>query len=102
MKLRKGDIVKIISGNDKRKQGKVLSVLPKERKIVVEGVNIKKKHVRPKREGQKGELVRMPAIFPASRAALVCPSCGKPTKTIYKTNEADIKIRICKKCGKET
>lgn len=102
MKIHKGDIVKIISGNDKGKQGKVLSVLPKERKIVVEGANIKKKHVRPKREGQKGELVRMPASFPVSRVLLVCSNCGKPVRTVRKPNEAGKKTRVCKKCGSET
>jgi len=102
MNIHKGDIVKIISGNDKGKQGKVLSVLPKETKILVEGVNVKKKHVRPKREGQKGELVRMPAPFPASRTLLICSNCGKSVRIVYKTDKAGKKVRVCKKCGNET
>ena len=100
MKIRKGDNIKIISGNDKGKQGKVLAVFPNERKIVVEGVNIKKKHVRPKQQGKKGELVRIPAPFFASRVGLVCPKCGKPARAGYKITE-NKKFRICKKCGGE-
>lgn len=99
MKVHKGDIVKIISGNDKGKQGKVLSVLPKERKIVVEGINIKKKHVRPRREGQKGELVRMPAPFLVSRAMFFCVRCARPVRVGYKFNGTKQKLRMCKKCG---
>lgn len=100
-KIKKGDIVKIISGNDKGKQGKVLSVLPKERKIVVEGVNIKKKHVRPKQQGKKGELVRIPMSFPVSRVMLICAKCGEAARVGYKINSPGQKARICKKCEGE-
>lgn len=102
MKIKKGDTVKIISGNDKGKRGKVLSVFPEKGRLVVEGVNVKKKHVRPKKEGQKGELVRMPAPFPVSRAEFVCTNCSQSTRISYKIDEAGQKIRICKKCGKST
>lgn len=101
MKIRKGDQVKIISGNDKGKQGKVLAVLLKEERIVVEGANIKKKHVRPKKQGQKGELVRIPAPFPVSRAMLVCSKCGQAARVAYKINDSGQKTRVCKKCGGE-
>jgi large subunit ribosomal protein L24 len=101
MKIKKGDIVKIISGNDKSKQGKVLAVFPRAGRIVIEGVNMKKKHVRSKRQGQKGELVRMPSPFPASRAMLVCPKCSMPTRTRRRVNDSGIKIRECGKCGGE-
>lgn len=100
MKIRKGDQVKIISGNDKGKQGKVLAVFPQEGKIVVEGVNIKKKHVRPKQQGKKGELVRIPAPFSASRAMIICSKCGKPTRVAMQLAE-NKKYRTCKKCGGE-
>jgi len=101
MRIRKGDTVKIISGNDKGKIGKVMKVFPKEGKIVVEGVNVKKKHVRPRKEGQKGELVRIPAPFPVARAMLVCPKCGKAARVGYKLNDLGQKTRVCKKCGGE-
>lgn len=100
MKIRKGDHVKIVSGNDHGKEGKVLSVLPVLGKIVIEGVNMKKKHVRPREQGKKGELVVMPAPFPASRAMLICPTCSKPTRIGGKV-VGQKKYRICKKCGAE-
>lgn len=100
MKIHKGDIVKIIFGNDKGKQGKVLAVFPVKKRIVVEGINVKKKHVRPKQQGKKGELVRIPASFSVARAMLVCGKCGKSTRTAYKIEEG-AKRRICKKCSSE-
>lgn len=100
MKLKKGDQIKIISGNDKGKKGKIIAVFPAEGKIVVEGLNMKKKHVRPKQQGKKGELVRLPVPFQASRAALVCTKCGKATRIGYSSGSAG-KTRTCKKCGGE-
>lgn len=101
MKIKKGDIVKIISGNDKGKKGKVLAVFPEEERIVMEGVNIKKKHVRPKQQGKKGELVRIPAPFRASRVMLICGKCGEAARVGYKLNDSGTKSRVCKKCGGE-
>lgn len=101
MKIHKNDIVKLISGNDKGKQGKVLAVFPESGRIVVEGVNIKKKHVRPKQQGKKGELVRIPAPFPVSRAMLMCGKCSKQVRVGYKKSDSGQKARVCKKCGAE-
>lgn len=101
MKIRKGDIVKIISGDDRGRQGKVLAALPRNNKIVVEGVNIQKKHVRPRREGEKGELVKIPAPFSVSRAMLMCPGCKRAVRVGYKFNDSGVKMRVCKRCGKE-
>lgn len=100
MKIKKGDTVKIISGNDRSRTGKVLAVFPKEGRIAVEGVNVKKKHVRPRSASQKGELVQIPAPFPAGRAAIVCPKCGKAARAGHRL-EAGRKARVCKKCGDE-
>jgi len=100
MRIRKGDTVLIISGKDRGKKGKVLRVLPKEERIVVEGVNIRKKHQRPRRMGGKGQIVEMPAPIPISNAKLICPKCGKATRIGYKIAEGK-KFRICKKCGQE-
>ena len=100
MKVKKGDQVKIISGNDKNKQGKILSVFPDEDSVVVEGMNIKKKHVRPKQQGKKGELVRMSAPLKVSRIMLVCPKCGKATRVGLKRVDGQ-KYRVCKKCQAE-
>lgn len=100
MKLRTGDRVKIISGNDRGKEAKVLTVFPREGRIVVEGVNVRKKHVRPRAAGQKGELVRFPAPFASSRAMLVCASCAKAARVGYRLDSRK-KTRVCKRCGAE-
>ena len=100
MKLKKGDTVLIISGKDKGKKGKILRVLPNDKKIMVEGVFIMKKHVRPRRQGEKGQRLEIPGYIDASNAKLVCPKCGKAVRTGYKIME-DKKYRICKKCNQE-
>ena len=101
MKIKKGDTIKIISGNDKGKQGKVLAVLPSADKIVVEGLNMKKKHMRARRQDQKGEVIRIPGAFIASRAMIVCPKCGKASRIKYTVNDAQKKVRVCGSCASE-
>lgn len=100
MKIHKGDTVQIISGNDRGKQGKILAVFPQTRRIIVEGAAMHAKHVRPKTRGTKGEVIRLPSLFPASRALLVCGSCGKAARVGYRLDSGK-KMRVCKKCGKE-
>jgi large subunit ribosomal protein L24 len=100
MKIKKDDTVLIISGKYRGEKGKVLLVFPKDGKVLVEGVNLIKKHQRPKREGEKGQIIQIPAPFPVSNVKLVCPKCGKATRVGYKITE-NKKSRICKKCGKE-
>ncbi len=97
MKIKKGDNILIIAGKDKGRTGKIMKALPKELKILVEGINLKKKHVRPKREGEKGQVVEIPAALDVSNVKIICPKCGKAARIGYKT-EKDIKNRICKKC----
>lgn len=97
MKIKKGDNVQIMAGKDRGKQGKVLSVNIKESRILVEGLNLLKKHRRPKKQGEKGEVVSIPAYFASSKAMLVCVSCGKPTR-VGSRKEGEIKVRYCKKC----
>ncbi len=100
MRIKKDDKVRIISGKDSGKEGKVLRVLREERKVVVDGLNIVKKHIRPRKEGEKGERVEIPAPIDVSNVMLICPSCSKPTRVAYVIKE-EIKNRVCKKCGKE-
>lgn len=100
MKVRKGDTILIILGKDRGRKGKVLKTLPKEQKVLVEGINLKKKHVRPKKEGEKGQIVQIPAPVQISNVKVICPKCGKATRVGYKIAE-NKKSRICKKCGKE-
>lgn len=98
MRIRKGDQVKIIAGNDRGKTGKVLSVMKETGRIVVEGVNIRKKHVRARRQGQKGEVIHVPAAIAVARAMLVCPKCSRPTRVGHSIKENQ-KVNVCKKCG---
>lgn len=100
MRIKKGDQIRMMTGADRGKAGTVLAAFREEGLIAVEGINIKKKHVRAQKQGQKGELVRVPMPFPASRAALACGKCGKPTRIGHRS-DAGRKIRICKKCGAE-
>jgi len=100
MKIGKGDQVLIVSGKYRTKKGKVLRALPKERKVVVEGVNLIKKHQRAKRTGEKGQIIEMPFPIDVSNVKLICPKCGKSTRIGCKIID-NKKYRICKKCGKE-
>ena len=100
MRIKKGDTIKKVAGKDKGKEGKVIRTVPSEGKIVVEKMNLVKRHKRPRREGEKGQRVEIPAAFDASNAMLVCPGCGKPTRVGY-VFAKDKKVRICKKCKKE-
>ena len=105
MRIKKGDTVLIISGKDRGRKSKVLEALPKERKVVVEGINLRKKHVRPRRMGEKGQIIEMPAPVDVSNVKLICPKCGKATRVGYKiisdAKGQKSKVRICKKCGQE-
>ena len=100
MRIKKGDTIKKIAGKDKGKQGVVIKALPASGKIIVEGINIVKKHNKPKRQGEKGQRVEIPAAFDVSNAMLVCSQCGKATRVAYKV-DANKKVRVCKKCNKE-
>ena len=98
MKIKKGDTVKVLSGNDKGKTGEVLDVIPKTQKIVVKGVNIRKKHVKPRKQGEEGGIIPVECAIHSSKVNVVCPKCNKPVKIGYKI-EGNDKVRICKKCG---
>lgn len=100
MKIIKGDNVKILSGKDRGKSGKVLRVITKDSKVLIEGLNLVKKHVKPRRQGEKGQRVSVPAPIYISNVALVCPKCSKPARVGYKVKEKH-KFRICKKCNSE-
>jgi large subunit ribosomal protein L24 len=100
MKVKKGDNVLITAGKDKGRTGKIMKAFPRELKILVEGINLKKKHVRPKREGEKGQVVEIPAVLDISNIKIICPKCGKATRIGYALDK-DVKKRICKKCKQE-
>lgn len=110
MKIKKGDKVQIIKGKDRVKRGKkgksnsgkVLNVLSDRKKVVVEGLNLRFKHVRPKKEGEKGQRIEFPAPISIGNVMLLCPKCNQPTRVGYKVLTSDMKgskkIRICRKC----
>jgi large subunit ribosomal protein L24 len=98
-KIKKGDTVLVVKGKDKGKKGKVIKVIPKEARIIVEGVNLVKKHLKPKRVGEKGKIVEIPAPLSWANVRLICPSCSKPTKVGFRF-EGEKKVRYCKKCNK--
>lgn len=98
MHLKKGDLVKIRSGRDRGKRGKVLRVLRDRGAVVVEGVNLLVKHLRPRRQGEKGQRVQFPAALPMSRASLICPKCGKLTRGAAKLLEDGSRLRRCVRC----
>jgi len=97
MKIKKNDTVLIVRGKDAGKTGKVIKVLPKEGRISVEGLNVAKKHVKPKRQGEKGQVVGVPRPIFVSNVKLICTRCGKATRVGYKF-DGEIKKRFCKKC----
>ena len=100
MKIHKEDQVLVISGKDRGRKGKVLDVFPKKEKATVEKLNLKKKHVKPKKAGEKGQLIEISAGIHISDLKLICPKCGKAVRVSYKI-EGKKKYRICKKCKKE-
>lgn len=97
MDIKKNDIVKIIIGKDKGKEGKVLDIDAKKGKVLVEGLNVYKKHKRPKKQGEKGEIINLPRSMEASNVMIKCPNCGKPTRISHKVT-GKVKSRHCKKC----
>jgi large subunit ribosomal protein L24 len=97
MKILKGDTVKIISGKDRGKTGKVLHALPSTNRIVIDGLNLIKKTSRPKQQGEKGQTVMVPRPLAAAKTMVVCSSCKEPTRVGYRRDGSG-KIRYCKKC----
>ena len=98
MNIKKGDTVCVISGEDKGKKGKVLVVEPKNNKIVVEGVNVRKKHTKPRKAGEQGGILDQAIAFDASKAMVVCGKCNKPTRVGHDILKDGKKVRVCKNC----
>ena len=97
MRIKKGDNVKMLIGKDRGKSGKILRVFPKEGRVVVEGLNKVKKHLRAKKQGQKGQIIEKERAVNISKVQLTCTKCSKPTRIGYRI-EGDKKVRVCKKC----
>jgi len=99
MKIKKNDTVQIIQGKDSGKKGKVLRAMPKINKVVVEGLNLVIKHVRPRKEGEKGQRVKMAMPISVSNVMLICPRCKKKIRVGYKILADGRKERFCRKCN---
>jgi large subunit ribosomal protein L24 len=101
MKIKTGDTVVLLTGDKKYrgKSGKVLEVSPKEDKVIVEGINVVKKHVKPRKAGDPSGIIETESAIYACKVQVVCPKCGKPTRVGTKVYEDGKKDRMCKKCG---
>ena len=98
MKVKKNDTVKVITGKDAGKTAKVLVVLPKENKVVVDGVNVQKKHKKARSAQEVSQIVNQSGAIDASNVMVVCPSCNVPVRVAYKVIDGK-KVRVCRKCG---
>ena len=100
LSIKKGDTVVILSGKDKGKQGAVLEVMPADKKVIVENVNVATRHTKPRRQGEEGGIVKKEAPIYACKVMRVCPKCSKATRPATKVVDGK-RVRICKKCGAE-
>ncbi len=98
--VKKGDTVQVLTGKDKGKTGKILKVIPKKMRVIVEGINFIKKHQRPTPSNPEGGIITKEAPIHVSNVLLFCPKCGKGVRTRKKI-DGDKKIRVCVKCGNE-
>lgn len=99
--VKKGDTVLVLSGKDRGKKGKVLKVIPEDMMVLVEGVNMTTKHVKPKSRYQQGGIVHQESPISSSKVMYHCDKCGKPAKIAKKILENGQKARVCKHCGVE-
>ena len=99
MSIKKDDLVIVLSGKDKGKQGKVLSVMPKEGKVIVEKINMVSRHTKPRKQGDQGGIIEKEAPMYACKVQRVCPKCNKPTRPAHKLTADGNKVTVCKKCG---
>jgi large subunit ribosomal protein L24 len=97
MKIQKGDKVEILLGRDKGRSGEVLRVFPKSEELIVKGLNLFKKHLKPS-QGQKGGIIEKEGPLKASKVMLICPNCGKKVRIAYQIDKNGDKSRICRKC----
>ena len=99
--IKTGDTVVLLTGDkkDRQKTGKVLEVSPKEGKVIVEGINVVSKHVKPRKAGDPSGIIKTESAVFANKVMVVCPKCGKATRIAHKVYEDGKKDRMCKKCG---
>ena len=98
-KIKKGDKVEVLAGKYRGKQGKVLKSFPEDRRIIVEGVNLVKRHARPSQENPQGGIITKEAPIDISNVALICDSCSRTVRVGYNVNAEGAKKRVCRRCG---
>lgn len=98
LSIKKGDMVLVLSGKDKDKKGRVLTVMPKKEQLIVEGINIIKKHQKPTRKYPQGGIIEKEGPINRAKVMLLCPKCDKPTRIVARILEDGKKVRVCKKC----
>ena len=98
MNIKTNDTVVVLSGKDKGKQGKIISADPKAGKVIVEGVNVAKRHQRARKQTEESGIIKKETPIYACKVMLVCPKCGKGTRLAHKM-DGDSKMRVCKHCG---
>jgi len=101
LKIKKGDRVQVLTGKDRGKTGQVMRALPDARKVIVDGVNVAKKHQKATKATMQGGIIDKDMPIPVANVAIVCPSCNKPTRVGFKIDGDGTKVRVCKKCGGE-
>ena len=101
MHIKKNDTIIVLTGRDKGKQGKVMSADPKAGTVLVEGVNVAKRHKKPRKQGQPGGIISKETPIYASKVMRVCPKCNKSTRPAHRINDDGTKVRVCKKCDAE-
>jgi len=101
MHIKTNDTVVVLSGRDKGKQGKVMSADPEGGKVLVQGVNVAKRHKKPRKQGEPGGIITKETPVYASKVMRICPKCDKPTRPAHVIKDGGKKVRVCKKCGAE-
>jgi len=99
MRIKKNDLVRVISGKNKGKEGKILRNIPSKDMIVVEGVNVVSRHVKPSQKNPQAGIIKQEAPIYAAKVMLVCPQCGAATRVGSSFLESGKKVRVCKKCN---
>ncbi|RJQ53568.1 MAG: 50S ribosomal protein L24 [Actinobacteria bacterium] len=100
MKIRKGDTVQVISGKETGKKGKVLRTLPEKQRVVVERLNMMKRHTKPTQKNPQGGIIEREASIPVSNVMLICPGCGQPSRLGSRREDGGV-VRVCKKCNQD-
>jgi large subunit ribosomal protein L24 len=100
-RIKRDDLVLVIAGKDRGKQGQVRQVLPRQNRVMVQGVNMIKRHMRPRAMGTQAGIIEKEAPIHLSNVMLICKSCGKPTRVAVRVRPDGVKTRICRRCGED-